>query len=165
MAMAFDAGPDFAFDKPANEPCRNLGADFACAIHAGRAKAGFGGCIAYDCLGAGQRVVQEFFEGQNWRDDPRTQNAMAATFRALREVHRLLELLDTAARMLPLTPDVETRRGALIERLHPPEGWTAEGLAGFDTHAAQREVQAFLAALAPAARAFGDRQNRNGAPA
>ncbi|KFD44577.1 hypothetical protein IU11_00975, partial [Cellulosimicrobium sp. MM] len=48
---------DFAIDKPAGTPCPNLRTDFGCGIHARLPESGFPGCVAYDCLGAGQRVT------------------------------------------------------------------------------------------------------------
>ena len=53
----FDACQGFGFDKPAETPCRHLGADHRCGIHAELIDRGFAGCVAFDCLGAGQRLT------------------------------------------------------------------------------------------------------------
>ena len=86
VMLPFDAGEDFGFDKAAAQACRHL-AGHACAIHSGLAAAGFSGCVRYDCLGAGQRVVQEVFAGRSWRDDPALLHPMEAAFRAMRRLH------------------------------------------------------------------------------
>src|SRR6185503_16885503 len=70
VSFAFDRSELFAFDKAAGEPCALLGPQHACSIHAERARRGFGGCIAYDCLGAGQRVTEEVFGGRSWQAEP-----------------------------------------------------------------------------------------------
>jgi len=53
----FTKSADFAIDKPAGTPCPNLGEDHRCTIHADLRPSGFVGCVAFDCFGAGQRVV------------------------------------------------------------------------------------------------------------
>ncbi len=53
----FTTSADFAIDKPAGTPCPNLGADHRCTIHDTLRPSGFVGCVAFDCYGAGQRVV------------------------------------------------------------------------------------------------------------
>lgn len=150
MATAFVAGPEFAEDKEAETPCRHLGGDFRCIIHAGRARAGYAGCVGYDCLGAGQRICQEIFAGQNWHDGGR--RAMAEGFRVLREIHALLEMLVTAGEVLGLAPEEERARLALLAALHPSEGWTGAELGRFDLPGARAQVQGFLASLGTAAR-------------
>ena len=40
VALPFTASADFAFDKEAGEPCRNLTADLRCGIHSRPAKPG-----------------------------------------------------------------------------------------------------------------------------
>lgn len=151
MAAAFDAGEDFAYDKPAGQPCRHLRADNGCAIHARRAEEGFAGCVVYDCLGAGQRVVQDVLPGVNWRAGADQRRRVAATFLALREVHRLLELLDAAAR-LPLSRAQEAERRAHLARLHPPGGWDEAALARIDPARERAKVTAYLSSLAALAR-------------
>ncbi|MDF2231043.1 hypothetical protein P2H44_00600 [Albimonas sp. CAU 1670] len=145
VALAFDRSPLFAFDKPAGEPCRHL-SGHACRIHPRLEAEGFGGCVRYDCLGAGQRVVQQVFAGRSWREDPALLAPMMEAFRALRRARELSQLLDAAAR-LPLTPEQAARRAALSLALDPPEGWTRAALAAFERGPLPAEVSAFLRAL------------------
>jgi hypothetical protein len=53
VVLGFARSADFAEDKPAGTPCRNLAADFRCRIHAACSSAATPGCTAYDCFGAG----------------------------------------------------------------------------------------------------------------
>lgn len=142
-ALAFDRGALFAHDKAADEPCHHLGAN-GCAIHRARGERGYAGCVGYDCHGAGQRVTEELFGGASWRERPELGPAMFAAFRELAEAHRLLALLDAAAR-LPLDEARAAERARLVARLEDDE--TRE----VDARAA-REVEAFLKSLRPLLR-------------
>jgi len=53
----FSRSADFAIDKPAGTPCPHLGSDHRCSIHGQLRSRGFPGCVAFDCYGAGQRIV------------------------------------------------------------------------------------------------------------
>ncbi len=146
MALAFDEGEDFAFDKPAGLPCPNLTADFGCQLYGYLEAEGFRGCVRYECHGAGQRVSQELFPGENWREDPSLARPMITAFAAMRKVHEALELLSAAARLeLPLS--LEAERDALIEAYAPEEGWTAESLADFVASDMPARLAAFLPRL------------------
>jgi hypothetical protein len=127
VALAFDRSPLFAIHKAAGEPCPNLEPRGRCRIHADRERAGFAGCVAYDCLGAGQRVVQEVFAGRSWRDDAALMAPMLRAFQVMREVHGLLVLLHQASR-LALTPDQRAALTRLEAALQPADGWTAQVL-------------------------------------
>lgn len=59
-ALPFSRSADFPQDKAAGVPCRNLRADYGCAIHAHLRAQGWIGCTVFDCFGAGQRVTQVF---------------------------------------------------------------------------------------------------------
>jgi len=140
VALAFDRSPSFAFDKKAGEACRHLTSADRCAVHG--ARAGMSGCAAYDCLGAGQRVVQELFGGSCVRSA-----AMFEAFRAMRLVHELLLLLREAAR-LPLSCVQAAQRDALEAAL-TPQMWTLASLSAFERGPMAEEVRAFLRTLAP----------------
>lgn len=99
MAHTFVASADFALDKPAGLPCPHLGENFRCDVHPRLRVEGFGGCVAYDCFGAGQQVSQVSFEGRDWRGDPVRAERMFAVFAVMRQVHELLWHLTEAARL------------------------------------------------------------------
>lgn len=145
MAFAFEPGGDFPIDKPAGLPCPNLSGD-RCAVHARRAALGFHGCIGFDCLGAGQRVTQEVFAGRHWRDDPALAVPMIEALRAMRAVHRAIELLRLAER-LPLSGAEAGERAALLAALDPAGGWHAAALAGFEGGVLAKRASAFLSGL------------------
>lgn len=92
VLLAFDAGNGFAFDKPAHQPCRHLGGDHRCGIHAGLVAKGMSGCAAYDCHGAGQAVTA-MFQGHHWSESPTTLRLMAEVFRRVREANRWIAIV------------------------------------------------------------------------
>jgi Pentapeptide repeats (8 copies) len=83
VAPSFAASADFAFSKPAGVACRHLAADASCSIHDRLIPSGFAGCVAYDCFGAGQRVVALFGGG------PRSAPMLSA-YETVRQLHELL---------------------------------------------------------------------------
>ena len=103
VALSFQRSADFAFDKPAAEPCVNLQPDFACGIHRQLRPSGFKGCTVFDCFGAGQKVAQRSYQGVSWREDPASQQEMFAVFPVMRDLHELLWYLSEAVE-LPLDP-------------------------------------------------------------
>ncbi|MBU1176388.1 MAG: hypothetical protein KKH72_13370 [Alphaproteobacteria bacterium] len=146
VAFAFDRSADFGHDKAGDEPCRHLGAGFSCTIHDRLATSGYGGCVRFDCHGAGQRVVRELFGGADWKTDPDLKAPMMAAFRVMRRVHEMLHLLETAA-SLGLDERAGAGREALVAMLDPQAGWTADSLAAFDIAGAEERVALHLRAL------------------
>jgi len=110
VALAFDRSEHFAFDKAAGVPCPHLGADHRCRVHDERAERGLGGCIRYDCGGAGARVVRSM--GRSWRESQAAAHATFEAFRVERDVDEARTLLE-AARRLDLPASHEDRRAGL----------------------------------------------------
>ena len=111
VGTAFARSTDFAIDKPAGVSCPHLAPgpdDFGCTIHDRLPESGFPGCAAFDCFGAGQRVVQHTYAGTTWRDAPETAHEMFAVFTVVRGLHELLWYLGEAAR-LPATAPLSAR--------------------------------------------------------
>jgi hypothetical protein len=149
LSLAFDRSALFAFDKAAGSACSHLGARHRCNIHAQRERRGFGGCAAYDCLGAGQRVTQELFGGRSWRDDPALVAPMMEAFWAMRQVHEswlLLRLSDSLHRSghLHLTPQQAEARCELERILQPTEGQALSEIRAFERERLASKVAAFL---------------------
>ena len=92
VALSFDRGPHFAFDKPAGEACRFLSVEHKCRIHHRLATSGMVGCVRFDCLGAGQ-LVTAMFPGFAPGDSPATSRAMSLAFARTREIQTLRHLL------------------------------------------------------------------------
>ncbi|MBL4838236.1 MAG: hypothetical protein JKY34_11735 [Kordiimonadaceae bacterium] len=148
MAFAFDKSEQFALDKEAGVACENLNECGNCTIHEKLSKAGFQGCVNYDCFGAGQHVTQEVFGGKSWQDDPALKVPMQNAFRVMRHVHDMLLLL-TAAAKLPLSDAENTTRQALIAEMTPAGGWTAASLESFERGSCLQEATDYFTSLRP----------------
>lgn len=143
LLLAIDKGPKFAIDKPAGTPCPNL-AGHGCKIHDQLEAKGFSGCVQYDCLGAGQIVVQEIFGGESWRDRPELAAPMAEAFRLLREVQETRQDL-IAAQKLSAAPKIAAACAALEAKLTPD--WQLTRPQDFDLAGVRAEYQQLLTQL------------------
>src|SRR5262249_2362714 len=134
---------DFAITKHAGQPCPHLQSTFRCAIHSCLRQQGFRGCTVYDCFGAGQKVSQITFGGQDWRRDSRTAQQMFAGFPIGRALHELLWYLTEA-----LTLDrARLLHGQLRRALEETERLTrtsADELLELDLSAHQQALSALL---------------------
>src|SRR6266545_2965315 len=143
VAPAFSASADFAIDKPAGQACPNLQADFRCGIHQRLRQRGFPGCAAYDCFGAGQKVAQVTFGGQDWRRAPQTAKQMFEVFTIMRQLHELLWYLTEALALQPARP----LHGELRVALDETERLTRYGpdaVVELDVAGHRRDVNALL---------------------
>ena len=152
VSLVLERSDRFALDKPAGVPCPHLQRDHACSIHHELEARGLAGCRAYDCGGAGPRVIEELFQGRSFQDEPELLPPMMEAFWIMRQLHESLLLLEQA-RALPLDPAREQTRVRLARAGQPAGGWSRETLAEFDVSAFTREVHTFLASLAPLLRA------------
>ncbi|MFD7436150.1 pentapeptide repeat-containing protein [Streptomyces sp. NPDC059861] len=165
VALPFTASADFAFDKDAGKPCPNLRGDHRCGIHAELRQKGFTGCTVYDCFGAGQRVSQVTFAGQDWRTASREHaRLMAEVFPVVRQLHELLRYLTEALALPAARPIHADLRGALddTERLARQ---TAQELAALDVGAHRQQVNVLLLKTSELVRAGtrGRKKDRRGA--
>jgi hypothetical protein len=101
VAPAFSKSAEFAIDKAAGQACPHLSAGFRCSIHDRLRPSGFAGCAAFDCLGAGQQVVQVTFGGRDWRAEPEIGPRMFEAFAVMRRLHQLLWYLNEAIALRP----------------------------------------------------------------
>ncbi len=115
VALPFSASVDFAIDKAAGQACPNLRQDFRCGIHTRLRQQGFAGCTVYDCFGAGQKVSQITFGGQDWRRAPDTARRMFEVFPIMRDLHELLWYLTEALTLRPARSLHDELRLALRE--------------------------------------------------
>ncbi|WP_127543320.1 pentapeptide repeat-containing protein [Actinoplanes sp. OR16] len=99
VAPAFAKSSDFAVNKPAGQPCKNLRDDFRCGIHEELPQRGFPGCVVFDCFGAGQRITQETFGGRDWRSEPAIAGEMFAALPIVRQLHELMWYLTEALKL------------------------------------------------------------------
>jgi uncharacterized protein YjbI with pentapeptide repeats len=142
-APAFSVSADFAIDKPAGQACPNLQPSFRCGIHSELRPRGFRGCAVFDCFGAGQRVSQRTFGGQDWRQAPHIARQMFAAFAVMRQLHELLWHLREAAALPAARPPHEDLHSAIAatERLASSD---ADALGGLDISAHRSAVTALL---------------------
>lgn len=99
VALYFSASEGFPTDKDAGKPCINLQSDFKCAVHKNLREKGLKGCTAYDCFGAGQKVAQSTYGGQDWKRDPENAKQMFDVFLVMRGLYEMLWYLAEAFRI------------------------------------------------------------------
>lgn len=151
VVPAFAKSADFAVDKPAGQPCRNLGDDFRCGIHRDLRQKGFPGCTVYDCFGAGQQVAQQTYQGVDWRSAPQTRQQMFEVFPVMREIHQLLWYLSEAVTIRAAKPmHADLRR--LLDETARLADLPAEDLVQLDVTAHWQKVNALLLKTSELAR-------------
>ncbi|OPX90172.1 MAG: Serine/threonine-protein kinase B [Pelotomaculum sp. PtaB.Bin104] len=104
VALYFSASAGFPADKDAGKPCPNLQPDFRCCVHESLRERGLKGCLAYDCFGAGQKVVQVSYDGHHWRQDPESAPQMFKVFLIMVQLHELLWYLTEVMTLQPARP-------------------------------------------------------------
>ncbi|MGK4583616.1 pentapeptide repeat-containing protein [Kitasatospora sp. HPMI-4] len=164
VALPFAASADFAVNKEAGKACSNLQADFRCGIHTRLREKGFPGCTVFDCFGAGQKVSQVTFGGQDWRKAPGTARQMFDVFPVMRQLHELLWYLTEALELPAARPVHRDLRRALgdVERLTRGD---AETLIQADVPALRADVNELLLRTSELVRAGvpGKKKNHRGA--
>jgi uncharacterized protein YjbI with pentapeptide repeats len=159
VVPALSVSADFAIAKPAGQPCPHLATDFRCGIHDRLRPAGFPGCAAYDCFGAGQQVAQVTFAGRDWRQAPELAGAMFAAFTVMRQLHELLWYLTEALeRTQPGPLRVSLRQAYNQTRRHtedPPEQLVALDVAVLRAQAGRLLRQASENVRAPSGTDHG----------
>ncbi|TXS43214.1 pentapeptide repeat-containing protein [Streptomyces sp. uw30] len=165
VALPFTASADFALDKAAGTPCRNLQDDHRCGIHARLRQSGFTGCTVYDCFGAGQKVSQVTFAGQDWRAGSRADaRRMFDVFPVVRQLHELLWYL-TEALTLPAARPLQAELRELLDATEELTRRPPEELASLDVAAHRQKVNVLLLRTSELARAGvrGRKKERRGA--
>lgn len=94
VGLYFSAADGFPADKEAGVKCTHLQSDCRCDIHSELAARGMKGCMAFDCLGAGQRTAA----------GGGTAAEQAERFPAMWRFHRTLWNLHEALCLLPAEP-------------------------------------------------------------
>ena len=131
VVPAFDAVQGFGFDKPAETPCRHLAGCGHCRIHDELAGRGFEGCVAFDCLGAGQHLTalaRARFGDADWRARPEVaawlfaRYARACELQSWRAGLSLMRAQGAADADAALPGELDAAWDALDAV--PPERWT-----------------------------------------
>ncbi len=157
VAPAFSKSSDFTIDKAHGQPCPHLRTDFRCAIHDRLRKQGFPGCAVFDCFGAGQKVAQITFGGQDWRRSPRIAEQMFAAFGVMRQLHELMWYLSEALSLEAARPLWNELRKALDETDRLTQ-CTSQALLELDVAEHRRKVSALLIRTSERVRAGGGEQ-------
>jgi uncharacterized protein YjbI with pentapeptide repeats len=160
VAPAFSASADFAIDKDAGRACPNLQSDFRCGIHTSLRQRGFPGCTVYDCFGAGQKVAQVTFGGQDWRRAPQTAKRMFEVFTIMRQLHELLWYLTEALTLQPARPLHDELSVALDETERLTHN-NPDDLVELDVAAHRRDVNALLLRTSELVRAGARHQQKD----
>ncbi|WP_399893661.1 pentapeptide repeat-containing protein [Streptomyces sp. BBFR51] len=164
-ALPFARSADFAIDKDAGTPCPNLRTDHRCGIHARLRESGFSGCTVYDCFGAGQRVSQVTFGGQDWRTGPPERaRRMFDVFPVVRQLHELLWYLTEALTLPAARPVHADLRRALADTERLTAG-TPDELSALDVPGHRQRVNVLLLRTSELVRSGtrGRKKNRRGA--
>ncbi|MER7465814.1 pentapeptide repeat-containing protein [Streptomyces sp. NPDC097981] len=160
VALPFAKSSDFAVNKAAGTPCKNLQQDFRCGIHTRLRDKGFQGCTVFDCFGAGQQVSQVTFGGQDWRGHPGTAGAMYEVFPVMRQLHELLFYVSEALALPAAAPVHADLRRALAETTE----WTAadaDALTTLDVGALRGRINTLLLRASELARAKAPARKKN----
>ncbi|WP_343245847.1 pentapeptide repeat-containing protein, partial [Streptomyces sp. SID5785] len=164
VALPFSRSHDFAANKAAGTPCRNLKDDFRCGIHASLRESGYRGCTVFDCFGAGQKISRVTYGGVSWRERPGTAREMYDVFPVMRQLHELLWYLSDVLDMPRARPVHEAahRSRTEIEQLTRA---SAQDLLAADVPAIRAGVNALLleASELVRARVPGRRADHRGA--
>ncbi|MFM9276870.1 pentapeptide repeat-containing protein [Paenibacillus jiagnxiensis] len=159
VALPFAASADFAADKDAGQPCPNLRGDFRCGIHDSLRERGFKGCTVFDCFGAGQKVSQFTYKGQDWRQQPESAKQMFDIFLIIRQLHELLWYLNETLMLEAASPVHDKLRSALDQtedftRLDP------DALMELDINTHRADVNALLLQTSELVRAEALRRHK-----
>lgn len=96
VALPYAKSADFALDKDGGTPCSNLQSNYLCNIHQDLIKKGFRGCVAYECFGAGQKVSQIIYKGNEWKGNKVVAKEMFDVFPIVQQLHEMLWYLHEA---------------------------------------------------------------------
>lgn len=164
VALPFAKSADFAVNKSAGTPCKNLQQDFRCGIHTRLRDKGFQGCTVFDCFGAGQQISQVTFGGRDWREHPDTRAQMFEAFPVMRQLHELLFYVAEAL-TLPAAAPVHPALRTALTRTEALTRADAKALTTLDVGALRQEINPLLlkASELVRAKAPGRRKNHRGA--
>ena len=126
VALYYAASEGFPKDKESGVPCHYLSEDFKCQIHNKLQEKGLHGCMAYECMGAGQKVSQITYKGESWRQNPEIAKEMFDTFIVMRHLQELLWYLTEASlktqdNVLKKSMDIQIQQIEELTRLTPAQ--------------------------------------------
>lgn len=142
VALYFAKTDGFPSDKKAGEPCKNLCSDYTCRIHSQLEAKKMKGCLAYDCFGAGQKVVKEIYKGKSWKETPEKKEEIFQVFLNVTKLHQMKwYLMDT---LVLLGGEFSLEANSLIEENTKMTSCTPEELAIMDVEPYRTRVNQLL---------------------
>jgi uncharacterized protein YjbI with pentapeptide repeats len=157
VVPTFCAAADFAITKPAGRACPHLETNARCGIHDNLLQRGFAGCVAYDCLGAGQRLCRVTGAGPDWTRKNQLTSTIQGAFPVLVRLHQLLWYLTQALALpaaLPIRPEIRQ----LLDDIEELASGDPAALAGLDVHASFGGAPALLRQASALARPAASRR-------
>jgi uncharacterized protein YjbI with pentapeptide repeats len=152
VALYFSASDGFPTDKVAGKPCINLQQNFSCVIHKNLREKGLKGCTAYDCFGAGQKVAQVTYSGQDWRQSSELAKQMFDVFLIMRQFHEMLWYL-AQAYTLQIVPSIQNEISGLINETQRLTYLDVNAIIALDVAAHREKVNVLLLQTSEAVRA------------
>lgn len=104
VSLTYAKSADFATNKDGGTPCSNLQGDYRCGIHTELRKRGYRGCTVYECFGAGQKISQHTYSGQDWREHPELAKEMYDVLPIMQQLYEMLYYLDEALHLEEAAP-------------------------------------------------------------
>ena len=160
VAPAFSASSDFAIDKDAGKACPHLQSDFRCGIHERLRAQGFAGCTVYDCFGAGQKVSQVTYGGQDWHQAPQSARQMFEVLPIMRQLQELLWYLAEAL-ALPAARPLHTELRVALDETERLTHYSPENLLELDIARHRGHVSALLNGTSELTRAQVRRKRKD----
>lgn len=160
VALYFSASEGFPNNKDAGKPCINLKNDFSCAIHKDLRRNGLKGCTAYDCFGAGQKVAQVTYGGQDWTQVPESSKQMFEVFLVMRQLHEMLWYL-TEAINIQRDSITKDKISSMISETEQFTNLDADSLIKLDLTAHRNNVNALLQKTSEMVRAKACKGQKN----
>lgn len=143
VALYFSSSDGFPTNKEAGIPCINLQSDFTCSVHKNLRAKGLKGCTSYDCFGAGQKVAEVTFGGDNWRKNPNNAKKMFDVFLVMRQLHEMLWYL-TQAFMVQKNQNIKEKISLVLDNTQELTLLDSESLLALDLEAHRTKVNEFL---------------------
>lgn len=159
VALPFAASADFAKGKEGGSPCPNLQADFRCGIHKDLRKKGFKGCTVYECFGAGQKVSQITFEGNDWLENPQYAKQMFDVFPVMQQLHEMLLYLNEAL-ILKETHSIHKELKSMVGKTEQLTFLSPESLMELDLSGHRADVNVLLLKTSELVRVEWESKNK-----
>ncbi|MBN2878824.1 MAG: pentapeptide repeat-containing protein [Clostridia bacterium] len=142
-ALYFSESDGFPEDKKAGKPCINLRPDYTCADYKNLKNKGFKGCLGYDCFGAGQKISQVTFNGEDWMQFPENKEKMFSAFLIMRKLHEMMWYL-AQAYCLQTNQSIKDEICALLESIEQTTEGDADSLVSLDQETHRNNVNRYL---------------------